>query len=92
MFPKNSAFNPDPPPETLRVRELFRNTEASIRREEGNQSADVSYSELERWYHSLDELVRRFDVPREHVVSGQHVATASEELERLRDEVYRHLR
>jgi hypothetical protein len=89
VFPRSSAFDPSNEPT---VRELFRKTEGTIQAQEANTLTTVTHRELEDWYHRLDELVRNFDVPYEHVVSGSRVAAGSEELERLRDEVYQHLR
>lgn len=92
MFPKNSAFNPDPLDRRGPVRELFRKTEAAIHEREHHGDVIVQHDRLEEWYATLDELARQLDVPGEHVVAAGRILAAGEAVERLRDEVYSYLR
>lgn len=88
MFPKNSAFSQDhypgyPGPPTHPVAPLRNSSE---------ESTQVSYNDIENWYDTLNELCQALDIPREHVVSSRSITPLYEQVEQLRDQVYRYLR
>lgn len=87
MFPKSSPFSedhypgyPGPPPRDPPLRNAS----------EG--STQVSYNDIESWYDTLNELCQALDIPREHVVSSRSITPLYEQVEQLRDQVYRYLR
>lgn len=87
MFPTNSAFSPD----DNHVKRLFQSSEQAIKQQEDQREASVPLSQLENWYHTLDEIALN-QVPAGHRVAGGALNRIADQAADLRDEIASYLR